>query len=127
MSHRLPRRKIAEYAANELVGGTSKKEVIARVAAYLVTTRRTRELELLVRDIEDMLAERGVVVANVTSAHSLTEAAKNEIRGLIGADSLHLREVIDETVLGGVRIDFSGKRFDGTIRHKLNALKAKQL
>ena len=127
MSNRLSRRKVAEYAANELIKGTSKKEVIARVAAYLVATRRTRELELLVRDIEGMLAARGIVVANVTSAHSLTEAAKSEISKLVGADTLHLRELIDETVLGGVRIDFPGKRFDGTIRHKLNALKAKQL
>ncbi len=54
MASRLSRRKIAAYAADKLIGGSSKKEVLREVAAYLITTRRTRELELLVRDIEDL-------------------------------------------------------------------------
>lgn len=127
MADRLSRRKIAGLAVDRLLGGNSKKDVVKQVAAYLVTSRRTRELELLVRDIEELLAERGVVVADVTSVRPLTEVIKAEIGALVKADSLQIRESVDETVLGGIRIDFAGKRFDGTIRHKLNALKAKQL
>ncbi len=127
MANRLSRRKIAEFVADELVAGTSKKEVLARVAAYLTASGRTRELELLVREIEDMLASRGIVVADVTSAHSLSAATKDRINKLVGADVLQLRERRDETVLGGSRIDVPGKRYDGTIQHRLTALRAKQL
>jgi F0F1-type ATP synthase delta subunit len=66
-------------------------------------------------------------VADVTTAHPLTADAKAAIRTLVGAKTLQLRESIDATVLGGVRIDTPGKRFDGTIQRKLMALKAKQL
>jgi F-type H+-transporting ATPase subunit delta len=123
MSTRLSRRKIAVYASEKLLSGTSKKEVLRELAAYLIDTRRTRELELLVRDIEDVLASRGVVVADVVSAHPLTATLKAEVNKMIGG-KVHIREAIDESVLGGIRIDLPGKRFDGTIRHKLNALKA---
>ena len=126
MPARLSRRKIATFAAEKLLAGTSKKEVLRELAAYLIDTRRVRELELFVRDIEDVLASRGVVIADVLTAHSLTTDMKAEIDKLIGAKTVQLRELVDETVLGGVRLDLPGKRFDGTIRHKLNALRAKQ-
>jgi F-type H+-transporting ATPase subunit delta len=127
MALRLSRRKLAAYVADKLQDGVSASEVLREVAAYLIDTRRTRELELLVRDIEDALAVRGVVVADVTTAHALGEELKSEISALVGAKKLQIRETIDESVLGGVRIDIPGKRFDGTIRHKLTALRAKKI
>jgi F-type H+-transporting ATPase subunit delta len=127
MAMRLSRRKIATYAADRLLDGASKKEVLRSVAAYLVETRRTREQILVVREIEDVLALRGYVVADVTSAHPLSEALKSQIKELVKADTLQLRELVDPTVLGGMKIDVPGKRFDGTIRRKLTALRAKQL
>lgn len=126
MAIRLSRRKIAAYAADELLAGTPASKVLAVVAAYLVTTRRTRESELLVRDIEYACMQRGTVVANVASAYALTPALKTQIEKLVDADKVQLRETIDPTLLGGVRIDIPGKRFDGTLRRKLAALKANQ-
>lgn len=124
---RLSRRKIAHFVVDRLLAGNDKNKLLGEVAAYLVTTGRTRELELLVRDIEDVLAQRGIVVADVTSAHPLTKALKNEVKAFVGASSLQLRETVDPSVLGGVRIDLPGRRFDGTIARKLAALKAKQV
>lgn len=127
MAVRLSRRKLAAYVADELQAGASVSKVLREVAAYLIDTRRTRELELLVRDIEDALATRGTVVADITSAHALSAELKSEINALVGAKKLQIRETIDESVLGGLRIDVPGKRFDGTIRHKLTALRAKKI
>jgi F-type H+-transporting ATPase subunit delta len=127
MALRLSRRKIATYAADQLLAGAAKREVLRSVAAYLVEARRTREAILLIRDIEDVLASRGYVVADVTSAHPLSKALKDEIKALVGGDTLQLRELVDPSVLGGMKIDVPGKRFDGTIRRKLTALRAKQL
>jgi F-type H+-transporting ATPase subunit delta len=127
MAVRLSRRKLAVYAADKLQAGASVSESLNEIAAYLIDTRRTRELELLVRDIEDALATRGTVVADVTTAHALSEELKTAIGALVGAKNLQMRETIDESVLGGVRIDIPGKRFDGTMRHTLTALRAKKL
>jgi F-type H+-transporting ATPase subunit delta len=127
MATRLSRRKLAAYAADKLAAGATPAKALEEVAAYLVDMRRTREQELLVRDIEDSLATRGIVVANVTTAYPLTATLKAEIAKLVGSKTLQFRESVDPSVLGGVRIDIPGKRFDGTIRHKLQALKAKQL
>lgn len=127
MAIRLSRRKIAAYVADKLTTGTSVRETIKEVAAYLVDTRRTREAELLVRDIEDALVSHGIVVADVTSAHPLSSQLRGEIATLVGGKSLQLRETIDPNVLGGVRVNIPGKQFDGTIQRKLSALKAKQL
>jgi F0F1-type ATP synthase delta subunit len=76
MATRLSRRKIAAYAADKLAAGAASKKVLSEVAAYLIEMRRTREIDLLVRDIEDALEVRGIVVADVTSAYPLTEALK---------------------------------------------------
>ncbi|HSW77557.1 MAG TPA: F0F1 ATP synthase subunit delta [Candidatus Chromulinivoraceae bacterium] len=127
MAGRLSRRKIALYAADKLHAGAKSSDVIKEVAAYLVDTRRTRELDLLVRDIEGELAARGTVIADVTTARPLTEALKKQIGTLVQAKSLHVRETIDSSILGGMRVDIPGKRFDGTLRRKLVALKEKQL
>ena len=127
MGQRLSRRKIAAYAADKLVAGEKPARVMKEIAAYLEDTRRTREQELLVRDIEDALARRGVTVATVASAHPLSDVMKKEIAALVGKGSLQLRATVDPTLLGGVRVDIPGKRFDGTLRRKLTALKeAKQ-
>ena len=127
MPTRLSRRKLAAYAAEKIIAGTSKKKVLQEVAAYLVDTGRTREAELLVRDIEHELADRGVVVASVVTAHPLTASMRSEINNLTGAKNVQLRETVDPAVLGGIQIDLPGKRFDGTIRHKLNALRANKV
>jgi F-type H+-transporting ATPase subunit delta len=127
MAIRLSRRKIAVYAADQLMKGASAKKVLASVAALLVEAGRTAEQELLVRDIEAELADRGVVVADVVSAHPLSGDIKQQITKMIGTKELQFREKIDPSVLGGVRVDIPGRRFDGTIRRKLTALKAKQV
>ena len=127
MPARLSRRKMAAFVADKLEAGASPSEALREVAAYLQDTGRTREQELLVRDIEEEMASRGIVVADVVSARPLDESIKAQIKTMTGAKTLQLRQSIDESVLGGIRVDIPGKRFDGTIRHKLNALKAKQL
>lgn len=127
MAQRVSRRKIAAFAADSMVDGQKPADVLTTVAAYLIANKRTREQELIVRDIEAALQLRGIVVADITSVHPVADSLLAEIKKLTGAKSLQTRATLDDTVLGGIRIDTPGKRFDGTIRRKLNALKAQQL
>ena len=125
MAQRLSRRKLAIYAADKLVAGDSSKKVLQEVAAYLIETGREREAELLARDIEFALSERGTTVVRVASAHELTTTLRQQIEGLVEG-TVRLKETVDPTLLGGVRVDTPDKRFDGTLAHKLAGLKAKQ-
>ena len=127
MAQRVSRRKLAAYVADRLGGTETARAALKEAAAYLVETRRTRELGLLVRDIESALAVRGTVIADVTSAHPVSAALRVEIARLVGVEKLELRESVDPDVLGGIRVDIPGERYDATVRRKLTALKAKQL
>lgn len=126
---RLSRRKIAALYADELLAG--KKNIAKKLAAFLIETRRERELDLIVRDIESSLAERGTLLANVTSSRKLGSDAVKEIQAYLkkttGAKTIYLRESIDPSLLGGVRIGVPGKELDATLKHRLNQLKASKI
>lgn len=126
---RLSRRKIAALYAQELLAGHN--DVAKKLAAYLIEARREREVDLIVRDIEAALAERGVLVADIASSRKLSSDASKEIQAFLkttaNAKTIHLRESVDPTLLGGVRVAIPGKELDSTLRNKLNQLKASKI
>ena len=81
------RRKLAKYAAEQILAGNDA--VLEEIAGFLVYEKHEREVELLARDIEVELAERGTVVATVESATSLDEAARQEVEGLLSSAARH--------------------------------------
>lgn len=122
----LSRRQLANYTAEQLLAG--RYEVVDELAAYLLETHRTKELDVLVMDIEAVLLERGVVVADVLSARSLSATAKDEVastlRRAFQAQELHIREHVEPSLLGGVMVQTADHEFDGTLKKTLNQLKA---
>lgn len=127
MAIRLSRRKIASYYATSLVDGVDAKKVALQLAGYLIESGRTKELELIVSDIEYQLSLSGIVLANVTSAHELDELTKKAVIELVrdntDAKQVQLREYIDPSVLGGVKLEFTGSELDTTIARRLIKLK----
>lgn len=124
MQGKLSRRKIAAYAAARVKGGRIPESIIQEIAAYLIESRRTRELPLVVRAIEDALAASGQVVATVTTARPLDDELKTAVKALVGSDTVYIREVVNPGVLGGVRLQTPDASYDGTLAHKLQALRA---
>jgi F0F1-type ATP synthase delta subunit len=126
MAVRVSRRKLAAYTAEQLM--KADQTVITQLAAYLVETRRTKELPLLVRDIESALAAHGVVVADVTTVGPLGAAAEKAVRDFVAstqnASSVQLRTIEDPALLAGVKISLPGSELDTSVRRKLTALKA---
>lgn len=127
MAVRLSRLKLSRYYAAALAGGADAKKLATQLAAYLIDTKRTKELEMIVSDIEYQMSLKGVVVANVTSAHTLDEIAKTALIDLIrrntDATKIRLNEHLDPTVLGGVKLRFTGTELDTTIARRLTTLK----
>lgn len=79
------RRKLAKYAAEQILAGNDA--VLEEIAGFLIYEKHEREVELLARDIEVELAERGTVVATVESARALDAATKDAIKRLLSSNS----------------------------------------
>ena len=130
MAGRLSRRRVASYIANGLVSGTpSKATLIEQLAAYLIETRRTKELGLIVRDIEYQLAEKGHLSATITSAFDLSSETMQAIEAFVKdktkADNVSLTALVDPSVLGGIKISLPGREINQTIAHQLTVLKTR--
>lgn len=128
MASRLSRRKIAAFYADELVAG---RDIRQQLAAYLVEANRTREAELIARDIEAALAERDIIIADVASSTALSSASRKAIESYLkaktSAQKIHLRETVDPALLGGVRVTIPDRELDATLRHRINQLKASKI
>ena len=119
---KVSRRKIAGYVAEQFLAGNGA-EAIQQAAAYMVETKQKHSVDLLVRDIEEILAESGTVVADITSARGLSSTDKDMIAKLLGAKQLHVRETVEPAVLGGLKIESAGRRLDATLKHRIDSLK----
>jgi F0F1-type ATP synthase delta subunit len=125
----LSRRKISLLAARQIAAGKQTAHLIREVAAYLIDSGRQREAELLARDIETALIKQGVVVGTVVSARPLSASARTDMEAFIkrhytGSQKVLLREQIDASVIGGVRLELPDKQLDATIQTKLDKLTA---
>ncbi len=126
MTARISRRSLAEYYAGRILAGDDVV-VAKQLAAYLIETRRTKELPLIVRDIEDSLAVRGVLVADVVSAYDLDKETEQSISGYLSSlysSKVKLRTSVRPDVIGGVRIRTPDAELDATVRRKLMNLQA---
>jgi len=129
MARKLSRRDLAKYASHQLAEGVSLETVARHLAAYLIESRRTNELNIIVRDVADELTATGRVAGTVTSAHQLSSATLKEIEQFVqaktGAAHLSLDPIVDESVLGGIKLELPGLEMDTTIARTLTILKTR--
>ncbi|HSX52803.1 MAG TPA: F0F1 ATP synthase subunit delta [Patescibacteria group bacterium] len=115
---------IAEATLQLLASGKSQQEVARELAGYLIDERRTRELEALTRNIEVLRYKRdGVLEAEASSAHTLTDEIKQQITQQLDAKRVILDETYDQDIVGGVRVRALDKQLDLSVESKLNQLK----
>ena len=127
------RKKLAKYAAEQILAGNDV--VLEEIAGLLIYEKHEREVDLLVRDIEAELAERGEVVASVESARVLDDSTRRKIEQFLAAvassknskPKVSLRESIDPTLIGGFKLQTPTATLDATVSKKLNDLRAKKI
>lgn len=126
---KLSRRKLAINAAARLTGGEAKKIVLRELAAYLIDTGRKSEASLIVRDIEAMLMTNGTAIGTVTSARPLSANALKTIESFVKLSDSNisrvlLREQIDESLIGGMKLELPGMQLDASVKAKLTKITA---
>jgi F-type H+-transporting ATPase subunit delta len=124
----ISRRRLAEYAADQLLNGKSAHSMARELAAVLIATKKSKDTELLAQDIAWQLESRGALAqAQVTSATELSEALRKEITNFIkeAADvkQVNLQENVDQSVIGGARIETAKYAWDKTLAKQLTDIR----
>ena len=94
----------------------------------LARNRRLFALADIVKAFRGITARhRGEVVAEVTSAHPLTEAQANALTdtltGTAGGKKVQITTKVDPALLGGLTVKMGSRLIDSSLRTKLNSLK----
>lgn len=126
---KLARNKLADEITARLQAGESTKAVANQVAALLIDSGQTAELNSLLRDVQEIRASRsGIVEVTASSAHPLTDEQRKEIEQTTKKYYPNTKKVIvhhqqNQEVVGGVSLSFANASLDLTIRAKLNQLR----
>jgi F-type H+-transporting ATPase subunit delta len=110
----------------DLFGESVAPETLA-IVTLMVERGMTDSLGDLARVFgETAEAERGIVVAEVTTAIELDDALRakltKQISDAVGR-SVNLRERVDGSIIGGIRINVTGRVLDGTVTSQLQGVR----
>ena len=123
----LSRRQVARSVAARLLAGDDSAAVLRQLAAYLVVNRLQKQLAMYVDDIEYELAQAGTVVANVTSARTLTPDLRQQLIDYVQAETsarrVMLEESIDPAIIGGVIVRTPTLTLNASVTTKLKRLR----
>lgn len=114
-------RSIAKLAENQ----SDTRRLAQAAAAYLIEHRQTRELDSIMRDVEQLrFDEHGILEVSATSATPLTAENKQAIKNLFEAEQLIIHEQQDKKLLGGVRVRALEKSVDFSVQARLQRLRS---
>lgn len=125
MSSKISRTKIARYTVDQLLAGSTS--VLREVAAFLVDGGRVRETDLVLRSLYDELESRGVVLADVTTATDIEADIEAAIADLTNASQLTVRQQVNPSVIGGIRIQTPSKILDATVARRIAKLRERKI
>jgi F0F1-type ATP synthase delta subunit len=122
---KVARTRIAHVVADRTLKQGASRQLSRELAAYLLTERRTGELDSLLRDIQADWAEAGHVEVVARSAFPLTVAVRTDITKRVKAiypqaKQVVINEVHDPEAIGGVRLNLPDRQLDLSLRTKLN-------
>ncbi len=125
----LTRTELAQVLVTLIEETKDAKQLAQAIASFLVEQRMTKDLDSLMRDVQKLRADRGLVEATATTAHPLGNSLRSEITELIRkhnnqAKAVIINEVTDTDVVGGIRIETDEQLLDTTVRTKLDKLKS---
>ena len=123
-----PRHILSLVIARELLKkGVSARAFSKEIGAYLLSERRVKELDSILRDVQKDWAEAGYVEVDVVSAHKLNETSKKRISSQARAfypkaKRIKVSEQVDSSLLGGLRLSIADRQIDLSLVGKINKL-----
>lgn len=122
-----PRSTMAKVISKKLEKADSKKAA-QDIAGYLLAEKRVGELDSLMRDLQQIRSDQGIVEVDALSAHELDEKSINEIKAVIhkkfpATKKIIINKILDPDVVGGVRLVLANSQLDLSVRYKLSKFK----
>jgi F0F1-type ATP synthase delta subunit len=115
------RLQVAAYVAERLE--TDREAALRSAAAWLTAKGHARQAPYLARDVAQVMAARGYVLARVTTARPLGEEARDTVLGFIrqatSAQAVELVTAVDPAMIGGIRLEVPGQALDASVQAKL--------
>ena len=116
--------KVISHKLSKTESKTSAKEI----AQYLLNEKRVGELDSLMRDIQQLRVDQGIIEINALSAHQLSTESISEIKTLIkklypDSKQIIINKIIDPDVVGGIRLVMANEQLDLSVRYKLSKFK----
>ena len=101
--------------------------IIVRFACVVAGNRRLRLLPAILASFTALVAEkRGVVTAEVATAHPLSDVQRESLRARLieaGYGHVNIHENVDPALLGGLVVRIGSRLFDSSLRSRLQRLK----
>lgn len=117
----------AEGAFDAALAEQGVGDLVRRFVATAIVNRRLRQLPELTGGFLAHVAEkRGIVVADVTTAHPLTDTQKVQLTARLteaGYPRVELREHVDPELLGGLVVRIGARLYDTSLKSRLQRLR----
>lgn len=111
----------------QIFSGKVAPEAVA-IATVAVERGHAGSLALIAERFGEVAeAERGIIVAEVTTAVALNDALRASLTEKLAASlgrPVSLREKVDGSILGGIRINVAGRVLDGSLSSQLDAMRS---
>ncbi len=125
---KVTRKDLVEVIGERTLHVADKQQLVNAVAAYLATEHDHIDLASLIRDVMQYRLERGYIEAVAVSAHELPKNVIDDIVELLyehypTAKNIRVDTKIDESVVGGIRIELPREVLDLSVKSKLNLFK----
>jgi len=122
--------KFSSEKKKEMVSELFKEAnpILLNTLKLLVDKKRMNELKQIAEAFKALAADaQGTAEATVYSTRELTEEEKKDISTsfakLVGKETLNITNVIEPSVIGGVRVQIGNIIFDNTVASKLESLR----
>jgi F-type H+-transporting ATPase subunit delta len=109
-----------------LLGGKASEQTVSIVASLIAQPRGRRVGELLRYAANVVADQAGVVIATVTVAAPLSAPRLARLEKALAAQydkEIRINQVVDERILGGMRIQIGDEVIDGTISSRISDLR----
>lgn len=122
------RHHLAEVIGQRSLKAGNMDKLAKEIAAYLLETGQTAQLDSLMRDIMAYRAEHGMVEVEAVSAFQLSSQDLADIKAILKQEYPHAKEfTVDQRqepdVMGGIKLDLPGEQLDLTVRARVNKFK----
>lgn len=118
--------KTAQAATRAVLESQGFGKLVQDFVGVVVANRRLAVLRGIVAEFAALVAEkRGVVVAQVSSAHPLTDVQEQQLRARLieaGYSNVDIAKQVDPSLLGGLVVKIGARLYDTSLKSRLQRL-----